>query len=259
VRFFWTLNLWPMWLLMNAVLLVAYFALDWFWFRRETPRSTSAEDASAPRFQIRGALNFVWLCGVVAAVATLDPNRPFPGTHWHPPLYYRELILMSLATLSLWFTKTECRMANAFNYDAILEVAALFLGIFVCMQPAVQILNAYGSQLGLDSPMKFFWATGLLSSCLDNAPTYVVFFETAKTIPAEGIRIADVPEALLIAISLGAVFLGAMTYIGNGPNLMIKAIAESHNVRMPSFFGFLGYSCLILLPAAGLVTCIFLL
>ena len=117
------------------------------------------------------------------------------------------------------------------------------------MQPALQILNEQGPSLGISSPMAFFWVTGGLSSVLDNAPTYVVFLETAKTLPAEGANlVAGVAEPRLVAISLGAVFMGAMTYIGNGPNFMVRAIAESAGVRMPSFFGYMVYSCLLLLP-----------
>ena len=110
----------------------------------------------------------------------------------------------------------------------------------------------------MDSPLKFYWGTGILSSFLDNAPTYVVFFETAKTMDGEGVRVAGVLVAQLTAISLGAVFMGAMTYIGNGPNFMVKAIAESNNVKMPSFFGYMFYSCSILLPLSLILSYLFL-
>ena len=148
--------------------------------------------------------------------------------------------------------------ANSFNYHAIIEVAALFFGIFICMQAPLQILNVKGPELGLSTPVHFFWLTGGLSSVLDNAPTYVVFFETAKTLPAAGATtVAGVAEPLLIAVSLGAVFMGAMTYIGNGPNFMVKAIAEKSGIRMPSFFGYAAYSCAILLPVLVLHMLIF--
>ncbi len=257
VAFEWTLSLWPMWLLMNGTLIALYFALDTVLWRRESP-DVKVHKGQKEKLRLKGGLNLLWLTGVVLAVATLDPSRPFPGTHWHPPLYYREVVMFAFTALSLWLTSNAFRVANSFNYDAILEVAALFLGIFVCMQPAVQMLNNYGCHLGLDAPWKYFWATGLLSSCLDNAPTYVVFFETAKTCVVPGPTVAGVSESYLIAISLGAVFLGAMTYLGNGPNLMIKAIAESQRVKMPSFFGYMIYSCAALLPAAILVTLVFL-
>jgi Na+/H+ antiporter NhaD/arsenite permease-like protein len=146
-------------------------------------------------------------------------------------------------------------------------VAALFIGIFIAMQVPIEVLNARGADLGVDAPWKFFWATGSLSSVLDNAPTYVVFFETARAMPPEaGVATLSlstggvINEAFLVAISLGAVFMGAMTYIGNGPNFMVKSIAEQSNVRMPSFFGFMfKYSVPVLIPVFILVTLLFLL
>ena len=122
----------------------------------------------------------------------------------------------------------------------------------------MQILTTHGSSLGFDSPTKFYWGTGILSSFLDNAPTYVVFFETAKSMGVEGETMAGVWVPILTAISLGAVFMGAMTYIGNGPNFMVKAIAEANNVRMPSFFGYMFYSCAVLLPLSIVMDLIFL-
>jgi Na+/H+ antiporter NhaD/arsenite permease-like protein len=138
----------------------------------------------------------------------------------------------------------------------------LFFGIFICMQPALQILGVQGPELGLKSPMQFFWLTGMLSAVLDNAPTYVVLFTTAAVMDVGGkmvpINQGQINEALLTAISLGAVFMGAMTYIGNGPNFMVKAIAEKSGVKMPSFFGYMLYSCVFLLPLFIVTTLIFL-
>jgi Na+/H+ antiporter NhaD/arsenite permease-like protein len=194
-------------------------------------------------------------------VALLAPGKPILG--WNPWMYAREIVQIALVALSLLLGSAAIRRANNFNYHAIIEVAALFFGIFICMQAPLQILNARGSELGLTAPMQFFWATGSLSAVLDNAPTYVVFFETAKALTsqtpalADGVVVAGVAETLLIAISLGAVFMGAMTYIGNGPNFMVKAIAEKSGIRMPSFFGYMLYSCLILLPVLILTNLIF--
>jgi Na+/H+ antiporter NhaD/arsenite permease-like protein len=157
-----------------------------------------------------------------------------------------------LTAASLLTTRREARRLNSFNYDAIVEVAALFIGIFICMQPPVQLLNVYGPRLGFDEGWKFFWGTGLLSSFLDNAPTYVVFFETAKTVAAPGAEtVAGVSYLHLVGISLGSVFMGSMTYIGNGPNFMVKAIAEKNNIRMPSFFGYMLYSMAFVLPTCA--------
>jgi Na+/H+ antiporter NhaD/arsenite permease-like protein len=248
VPFTWTLNLWPMWAFVNLVLVGVYFLWDLVRYRHEDRSQVELRPAAAPPVAIRGALNFAWLAGVIACAALLDPSQPVPGFEWHAPLYFREVTLLVITGLSLATTSSEIRAANAFSYDAILEVAALFVGIFICMQAPVQMLNTYGPRLGLDTPTEFYWCTGSLSSFLDNAPTYVVFFETAKTIPVSGPTVASVNADLLAAISLGAVFMGAMTYIGNGPNFMVKAIAEKQNVRMPSFFGYMLYSCAVLLP-----------
>ena len=198
------------------------------------------------------------LVGVVLAVALLDPSKKFPGTDWRPWIYLREVMQLGLVLASLWFGDETVRTANKFNYHAIVEVAALFSGIFITMQPALQILSASGDQLGLTRPAHFFWATGSLSSVLDNAPTYLVFFEAAKSIEATGTPVAGVDESLLIAISLGAVMMGAMTYIGNGPNFMVRAIAAQSGVRMPSFFGYMVYSFAILLPILAAMVLIFL-
>jgi Na+/H+ antiporter NhaD/arsenite permease-like protein len=163
--------------------------------------------------------------------------------------------------LSLGLGSPHLWHSNRFNYAAIVEVAVLFFGIFVCMQPALQILAVEGRNLGLTQPWQYFWASGSLSSVLDNAPTYVVFFETARSLTETlGLSpaVAGVAEHLLVALSLGSVFMGANTYIGNGPNFMVKAIAEKSGVRMPSFFGYLLYSGGILIPLFVLVTFLFL-
>jgi Na+/H+ antiporter NhaD/arsenite permease-like protein len=210
-------------------------------------------------------LNGVLMLGVVLAVAFLDPSKPAPGTSWHPWMYFRELVQLGLVAASLALGSAHTRKMNNFNFGAIIEVAVLFFGIFICMQPALQILSAQGDKLGIDTPAKFFWATGTLSSFLDNAPTYLVFFEAANAMTHEpGPGILNllsghfIRKDLLTAISLGAVFMGAMTYIGNGPNFMVKSIAEGWGVRMPSFFGYMVYSCVILLPLLVLMNVLFL-
>jgi Na+/H+ antiporter NhaD/arsenite permease-like protein len=176
-------------------------------------------------------------------------------------MYFREVVQLILVAASLWIGPARPRIENGFNYAAIIEVAALFVGIFICMQPALEILRANGSYLVEQYNMgavKFYFATGLLSSFLDNAPTYLVFFQTAKGESAAVGPTAGVDEIILIGISLGSVFGGAMTYIGNGPNFMVKAIAEKSGVKMPSFFGYMVYSGLILLPILALSCWLFL-
>ena len=255
VPFFWTLQLAPHWAFMNGILLTVYFVWDSCYFYKELPHVTPA----AEPFAIRGKFNCLLLFSVIACVATLDPSKHFPGTTFVAPLYLREGLMLLLAGLSVVLTSRSIREANSFNYDAIIEVGALFIGIFICMQAPIQILNVHGAALGIDQPWKFYWCAGTLSSFLDNAPTYVVFFETAKTVQATSPLVAavGVGSVELAAISLGAVFMGSMTYIGNGPNLMIKAIAESSNVKMPSFFGYMLYSCAVVLPASILLTLVF--
>lgn len=250
VSFTWTLSLWRSWLLVNGLLILVYCLADQFYFyRQETIRDIKRDISQIRNLKISGlALNGPLLLGVVLAVALLDPKKAIPETDWHAWMYLREIVQLALVALSLHFGSKRIREANNFNFAAIVEVAALFVGIFVCMQPALQILSEQGAVLAKSlSPGGYFWATGTLSSFLDNAPTYLVFFKTAQDATVHSAT-GGVPEALLKAISLGAVFMGAMTYIGNGPNFMVKAIAEKSGVRMPSFFGYMGYSCAILLP-----------
>jgi Na+/H+ antiporter NhaD/arsenite permease-like protein len=265
VPFFWTLVLWKEWAFVTAVLLVIYYFWDRSAYRHEQRRDIQRDERMVQRLKVMGSLNFLWLAGVLLATALLDPNKPMAGTNWTPLPYLRELVQMALVALSLATTARVVRKENNFNYVAIAEVAALFIGIFLCMQVPIEILNARGASLGLDTPAKFFWATGVLSSFLDNAPTYVVFFETANAMthaPEEGVfQLLSghyIRQDLLIGISLGAVFMGANTYIGNGPNFMVKSIAEHAGVKMPSFFGYMVYSGVILLPLFAIVTRVFL-
>lgn len=263
VPFLWTLRFWREWLFVNGLLIVVYLLLDGLWFhRRETKRDLERDISIFHRIRIAGwQVNVPLLLGVVLAVALLDPGKPFPGTDWHPWLYLREVAQLCLVGISLMLGNRQVRDANLFTYGAIIEVAALFVGIFICMQPALQLLAIKGSELGLTSPAHFFWASGSLSSVLDNAPTYLVFFKTAQSLPMDPqtVPVAGVDPLILAAISLGSVFMGAMTYIGNGPNFMVRSIAESTGVKMPSFFGYMVYSFLILLPILALMVWRFLM
>lgn len=261
VPFLWTLGLWPEWLFVNVMLVVVYYVWDRFWAHPRETRVDTARDANEThRLRVFGLWpNAALLLGVVLSVALLDPGKPMPGTDWQPWFYLREAVQLGLVGLSLLLGRDEIRRSNKFNYGAILEVAALFVGIFICMQPPLEILRLRGAELGLSTPGHFFWATGGLSSVLDNAPTYLVFFEAARSLgPGNGVAIEGVAEPLLVAVSLGAVFMGAMTYIGNGPNFMVRAIAESSGVRMPNFFGYIGYSAAVLLPLLALTAWLFL-
>ena len=254
VPFLWTLRLWRPWLLVNGLLLVIYFLWDHFWYYpREATRDIQRDETEVRPLRFRGIVpNAFLLVGVILSAALLNPDKAVPGTVWHPWIFLREAVQLGWVVLSLCWTRRSIRQDNKFNYGAILEVAVLFLGIFICMQAPLQSLHVWGASLGLRTPAHFFWASGSLSSVLDNAPTYAVFFETARSLGGSP-AVAGIQESLLVAISLGSVFMGAMTYIGNGPNFMVKSIAEKSNVLMPSFFGYMAYSFVILLPIFALV------
>ncbi len=168
----------------------------------------------------------------------------------------REITMIALAAASMWWTAQSVRRANHFSFHPIAEVAAVFAGIFATMIPALDLLRANGGALGVREPWQFFWATGSLSSFLDNAPTYLAFLALAQGqgLPPE---VVGVSHEVLVAISLGAVFMGANSYIGNGPNFMVRSIAESRGVQMPSFGGYMLYSGGVLLPVFLLVTVLF--
>jgi Na+/H+ antiporter NhaD/arsenite permease-like protein len=270
VPFDWTLwKLWPQWLVVNVALLVTFHIWDAIVFAREEqarPGSQLEEVMKHEPLGISGGLNFLFLGGVVAAVY-------FKGVYnW--PWGVQEGIMAAMAVLAYLTTSQANRAANKFSFGPIIEVAVLFVGIFITMTPALQILNSWGSgnrdvlgmKFGMTEPWQFFWASGILSSFLDNAPTYITMAATAsglKGVQATGQYLrefldqGEAAEALLAAISCGAVFMGANTYIGNGPNFMVKAIAEENGVKMPSFFGYMLYSGMILIPLFAVVTAVF--
>ena len=162
--------------------------------------------------------------------------------------FLREIALVIIIILSLRLTKKRVREDNHFSWEPISEVAIIFIGIFVTMTPALIFLNANANRLGITEPWQFYYAAGALSSFLDNAPTAVAFHTVAQGIAEGGNLVAGVSDNILKAISMGAVFFGSMTYIGNGPNFMVKSIAEKEGVKMPSFFGYVFWALIILLP-----------
>ncbi|MBG84323.1 MAG: sodium:proton antiporter [Phycisphaerae bacterium] len=269
VPFFWTFNLWFEWIVAGVILLVVYYIWDTFQFKREAEVVRIFSRANVQPLRIQGGINFLWLLGVIACVAFINPANPLPFFEWAPFEFMRELCMILLVGISLVLTSRRIREANQFDYHAIIEVAAIFIGIFITMQVPLEVLKASGEQITtvINEPWQYFWITGGLSSVLDNAPTYLVFFKLAETgtAPPGTMMLmllggSSVPVDLLVAISLGAVFMGAMTYIGNGPNFMVKAIAEQAGVEMPSFFGFVfRYSIPVLVPVFVLITVIFLL
>lgn len=269
VPFEWTLRLWPVWLLVNGILLVVFNVYDQVVFareERERPGSQLEAVMEHEPFRVEGAHNFAFLAGIVAVIYAAGRGLGTGGEVW--PFGVPEGLMAALALAAWVTTAPRLRLANTFTFGPIVEVAVLFAGIFVTMAPALLLLNTHAESLGVREPWQFFWATGALSSFLDNAPTYLTFAAAASglaDVPLEGRYLASYlatgPDAarILAAISCGAVLMGANTYIGNGPNFMVKAIAEESGVPMPSFFGYMLYSGAILLPIFVLVTLVFFL
>ena len=267
VPFLWTLHLIPQWIFAICIILCIYYVFDMVLYKREPKESVQLDEARRFAFRLSGKRNILLLVGVVLAVGLLVPGQHLPGTKWMTPdLYLREFAQLILAGISWFWTPRRIHRENHFNFTAIGEVACLFVGIFITMQAPIEILKLKGDTLGLTTPLQFFWASGGLSSFLDNAPTYVVFFELAGSLQHIGnmpvmenlmTATGHIPLADLVAISCGAVFMGANTYIGNGPNFLVKSIAESRGIKMPSFFGYMAYSGLILIPLFILMSFVF--
>ncbi len=238
VPFTWTLGLWPAWLVTIGYLLTVFYFVDRRAYAKEDVADIARDVAEKRPLRVEGAMNIALLLGVVGAVFL---NTPF-----------REITMGALALASVYLGPKEPRQKNSFTFGPILEVAILFLGIFVTMVPALALLHEHGADLGLNEPYQFFLITGVLSSVLDNAPTYLTFFSAAQSLglPAD---IVGVPQLFLVAISVGAVLMGANTYIGNGPNFMVKAIADESKYETPSFFGYAARATGILLPVYVLV------
>jgi len=275
INFFWTTKaLFVPMLVSSFILLIAYFLLDIYYYKREN-HSVNENQYKEP-LSIDGAGNFILLAGVILAVLMSGFWKPefsdisIHGVHLTIPNIMRDISLVLLTLISWRFTNLNIRNQNGFTWFPILEVAKLFAGIFITIIPAIAIIRAgqkgvMGAIINLvtdtaDNPVNtmYFWLTGLLSSFLDNAPTYLVFFNIAGSSAPENMEIADylmygIPDTLM-AISLGAVFMGAMTYIGNAPNFMVKSIAEENDITMPSFFGFMLWSILILIPVFMIVS-----
>jgi len=242
VPFTWTFRLLPHWLTTVGIVLAVFFAFDTWAARGESHADEAAEVTSSGRLRLDGKRNLLYLAGVVACIFV---DRPL-----------RELGMLAMALISYQTTPEHVHDRNEFTLGPIREVAILFAGIFATMIPALVVLEQNGARLGVNEPWEFFWATGLLSSFLDNAPTYLTFLSAARGLglPSE---VVGVPHDILKAISCGAVFMGANSYIGNGPNFMVKAIVEENGIPMPSFFGYMAYSVSILVPTFVVVTFIF--
>ena len=249
-HFTWFLKLFPEWLITNLLLLIIYFIVDSYYHKKE-PAQAIIDDKSVIRpIRLQGKLNFVWLAGVVLAVAFLNEQYLSFISSNHYYKFIREAVILAMAILSLIFTTKLVRESNSFTWEPIKEVAYLFLGIFITMVPCLLYLESNAKNLGIILPHQFYYFTGLLSSFLDNTPTAVTFHSLAMGLGEHSSSIvAGIPEELLKAICVGAVFFGSMTYIGNGPNFMVKAVAEENNIKMPSFFEYIyKFSLIVLLP-----------
>jgi len=269
VPFDWTFRLWKGWLLVNGALLVIFNVWDQIVLAREERERPGAQLEQVMQHEplgFEGATNFGFLAAIVAVIYAAGSGFGNAGAPW--PFGVQEGLMLVVTALAYFTTSGRIRAKNAFGFGPIIEVAVLFAGIFVTMAPALLLLNANAKQFGVSEPWHFFWATGLLSSFLDNAPTYLTFAATAcglDGISLEGRYLAEYltlgPKAAetLAAISAGAVFMGANTYIGNGPNFMVKAIAEENGVPMPSFFGYMAYSGGVLIPLFVIATFVFFL
>ncbi|SHF84099.1 transporter, UIT6 family [Mariniphaga anaerophila] len=261
--FTWFFELfWP-WLFVNSTFLILFFITDSYYHAKE-PIAAIAKDRSVREpIRLEGKLNFVFLIGVILSVAFL--NQQFiPAIHDnHYFAFIREGVILTMAILSLTTSnKTMRYVSNNFTWTPIIEVAFLFFGIFITMVPALIYLRENAGSFGIDSPALFYSATGGLSAFLDNAPTAVSFHNLALGMANQlgsTNLVAGIPEIFLKAISLGAVFFGAMTYIGNGPNFMVKAIAEENKIEMPGFFAYIfKFSVVVLLPVYVLTQYLFL-
>lgn len=268
VPFFWSLRLFPLLILNMAVLLFVFYWIDRRAYCKDIAKGRTPDISKAgTEISIQGLHNLIYIAMIVGAVilSGILPDMPaFKGADGHTlgihiygevVLTYPALIEIVIILLAAWLsfktTNPEIRVKNHFTWGAIKEVAVLFFGIFITMQPALMILKSMGGNLGLTEPMQMFWVTGVLSSFLDNTPTYLVFLTTAGAMNfTEGIAtvLGTVPGKMLLAISCGAVFMGANTYIGNAPNFMVKAISDENGIRMPSFFGYIFWSLCILVP-----------
>jgi Na+/H+ antiporter NhaD/arsenite permease-like protein len=258
--FTWFFQLVPEWFVTNLLLLIIYFFVDTYFYKKE-PASAVVRDLTNVRpLKLEGKRNFIFLIGVVLAVAFIN-EQYFSFIKISPYFkFIREAVIVLMAYFSMILTPKLLRISNNFTWHPIEEVAYLFLGIFVTMVPALLYLEVNAKHLGVQTAGQFYYYTGLLSSFLDNTPTAVTFHSLALGLGiTDGTLVAGIPELLLKAISTSAVFFGAMTYIGNGPNFMVKAVAEENNIKMPDFFSYMfKFSIIVLLPIFILVELLFI-
>jgi Na+/H+ antiporter NhaD/arsenite permease-like protein len=254
IPFFWIIGkVLLYWVIALSMLLLIFFVLDTINFRKQPRELQRREERSREKLEIKGLYNFGFLAIVILAVFLTEP------------IFLREIIMLSAAFASYKLTSNKIHEKNEFNFKPIIEVAWLFIGIFITMTPALELLSKHAYDLNLSTPTKYFWITGSLSAFLDNAPTYLTFLTASMGYHGLDINnldhlhfFLDSRSIFVVAISVSAVFFGAMTYIGNGPNFMVKSVAEHQNITTPSFFGYMfKYSIPILLPIYALIWWLF--
>ena len=261
----WMQNMIGEWLVTGGLLLLIYFLVDLYFYRKEPTENLMADVREATQTEVSGLINIIWLLCVIAATMFINSKYlPFLREDYysdgHVPMYIarlREYVFVLIIAASWFTTKKAVRVKNNYSWTPILEVACVFLGIFATMAPALMYLEEMKDTIQefISQPWQYVYATGLLSAFLDNAPTAMVFNSMAPSGDIAGLA----NETFLKAISMGAVFFGAMTYIGNGPNFMVKSIAEQEGIDMPSFFGYMiKFSLIILLPVYIIVQLIFI-
>lgn len=258
--FMWFFKLGLEWLVTNGLLLAVYFFVDTYYHKKESPEALKRDLTNIRPIRLQGKLNFIWLIGVVLAVAFINEQyMPFIASN-HYFKFIREIVILAMGWLSLLFTTHLVRTSNNFTWGPIEEVAYLFFGIFITMVPCLLYLEYHAKTLGVNLPHQFYYYSGLLSSFLDNTPTAVTFHSLAMGLgQTTGSIVAGIPEDILKAICTGAVFFGSMTYIGNGPNFMVKAVAEDNNIKMPHFFSYIyKFSLIVLLPIFIIIQLLFI-
>lgn len=264
--FFWFMKLLPEWAFTNLILIGIYFLVDTHFRKKERPEDIYFDRTKIKPIKISGKRNFIFLIGVVLGVAFINKNTLIFMDESEYYSFLREGFLVLMAVMSLMMTKQVTRESNKFSWGPIVEVAYLFIGIFVTMVPALEYLKVHAAEIGINSAAQFYYATGALSSFLDNTPTALTFYYLQLGLVTENpmlllnnLQVAGIPEIMMKAISTGAVFFGAMTYIGNGPNFMVKAIAEEQGIKMPDFFSYMfKFSLIVLLPIYILVQLLFI-
>ncbi len=273
VPFLWTLRLVAPWAVSNGVLVLLFSFIDQGILNKEERQRPGAQleevQKVAEPLSLQGRLNLLWLLGVVGVIYVVGTYGGAISDNPLVPWALQVGGMLAFAGLSLWTTPRSIHEANNFGWGPIVEVAVVFVGIFLTMVPALAVLQAKGTALGIARPWQFFWASGILSSFLDNAPTYLTFASVAtgvvNQLAGSSLEAANLGAlaahplgaTFLAAVSCGSVLMGAVTYIGNGPNFMVKAIAEENHVRMPSFFGYMAWSVGILIPLFIVMTFLF--